>query len=528
MPTGSDAADESSNAVPDATTPASGNGADPASTQPPEPDAAAPPPATSGSSSPGPTPTTTTTNADTATTQSNPVADAAQPATGAQLASTQSSTPVQPAPTGTPTPEPPPSPQEPWWKRLATKIWKWFVGAVVLAGLVAVAMAVFNRGGEELASSLFDANVVLQVEANPDQIPNGLPGAAGDDAYLGGAYFFPSAIASVPAAPKDSISCVGRHDWAEAAGGADAGQSTVEFTVSTEQASGIRIIGVEPTIVHSDAPPAGSYVSCPGKGADRTDVHFMNLDLDQPPPGLLVLEPDGSFRAPDYQVTPGEPEVFSVTATANNCDCQWELTLRVKLDDGTEVTKVLREDNGEPFRTVSVAGAVRYEWVDGKWTRVDVGTTPPPPAFPSPPDACSLLTDSELTAAMGGLPVTRVPGLGMQYGKGATGIQEWQSICSFMAAGTDGGTALVSLVKTAGNETSRAEFDAVSRLMGGGPSGPGRPVEIPNADKATQFGDTVLILHGPLLLQVQVTPPPGTVPGPLLDAVNAALQRATA
>lgn len=219
---------------------------------------------------------------------------------------------------------------------------RWFLGAVVVGGIVAGVMAVANRGGEEeISSSIFDEKVGLHVEANPDRIPNGLPLDAGDEAYLGGAYFFPSSINDVSAAPKDAISCVGRHDWATESGGADTGVSNVEFTVSTEQATGIRIIGVEPTIVNADAPPPGSYVSCPGQGGDSTDVHLMNLNLDQPPAGLLVLEQDGSTHPPDYQLTPGEPEVFGVTATANSCDCHWELTLRVQID-GEEVTKVIR------------------------------------------------------------------------------------------------------------------------------------------------------------------------------------------
>lgn len=138
---------------------------------------------------------------------------------------------------------------------------------------------------------------------------------------------------------------------------------------------------------------------------------------------------------------------------------------------------------------MSVDNAVRFEWRDHKWTRTDAGEAPAPPSFPPPVDACSLLTDTELEAAMGDVAVTQTPGLGTQWGSGNTGTQEWQSTCSY-TTDPSGGIAFVSLISTAGSQTTRAEFDTVVRLMAAGPAGHGQPITVQNAEEAWQFADT--------------------------------------
>ncbi|MEU3690215.1 helix-turn-helix domain-containing protein [Streptomyces narbonensis] len=164
--------------------------------------------------------------------------------------------------------------------------------------------------------------------------------------------------------------------WAAAQGAVDGGETLVRVSVQGKGAAAVVLQALHVRVVERGAPlPRAAYRMDDGCGGAVTPRRF-EVDLDRPRPVARALDgydasgaegrtiPAVSFP---YAVTSSDPEELLVTAGTAGCDCRWYLEL-VWSSEGRSGT-VRITDDGQPFRTASVAGRplFAYDHENRRW-----------------------------------------------------------------------------------------------------------------------------------------------------------------
>ncbi|MGH9212497.1 MAG: hypothetical protein ACRD2C_17750 [Acidimicrobiales bacterium] len=159
-------------------------------------------------------------------------------------------------------------------------------------------------------------------------------------------------------------------DWPEhpaGEGGVPASPLVLRFTVQGRTEADVVLTGMDVQVVERREAPTGVLLqdACGDTGAFR----YLGVDLDPDPPEVVSYFSDPADRGITdvseqerqpvrfpYHVSASEAEVFSVTAWALRCDCEWKVELSWQ-SQGRSGTTVI-DDSGEPFRTVGLSNAV--------------------------------------------------------------------------------------------------------------------------------------------------------------------------
>ncbi|OBH15181.1 CHAT domain-containing protein [Mycobacterium sp. E3247] len=169
-------------------------------------------------------------------------------------------------------------------------------------------------------------------------------------------YLFPDRSVPPPSPPSDTQDKGRFWQWARANGGIDLDETLFRFAVSARTVP-IIVQGIRPIVVGTLPPKTGVSVRPPfgtGVKGQRGPIapDELSVDLDNE-----IVEGDQAF-----DVEPGKTELFDVTATANDCNCEWRLQLNL-LVDGKPQTRAV-DDKGKPFVTLSskIMTATDYRW----------------------------------------------------------------------------------------------------------------------------------------------------------------------
>jgi len=119
-------------------------------------------------------------------------------------------------------------------------------------------------------------------------------------------------------------------------------------------------------IIRRAPPPKGVNV-IPFGGGVVGSRHF-EVDLDAHPPTVTTLDaefdPEKAVDFP-YKVSRTDPEVFTIIAYTQKCDCSWRAHLRWTYHGEKGSTAI--DNGGQPFRTVSSANATPYIAREGRF-----------------------------------------------------------------------------------------------------------------------------------------------------------------
>jgi hypothetical protein len=157
------------------------------------------------------------------------------------------------------------------------------------------------------------------------------------------------------------------YDLAE--GGAPASTSSVILTVQGRTETAVVLTDLKVRVVERRPVPTGNVLDDPC--GDVGTFRSMSVDLDAEPPrveaefdkDILDLYRENvppAERRPirfPYQVRASAPETFWIFASTADCDCDWVVDLSWQ-SGGRSGTEVI-DDGGDPFRTVSEAGAAQ-------------------------------------------------------------------------------------------------------------------------------------------------------------------------
>lgn len=181
---------------------------------------------------------------------------------------------------------------------------------------------------------------------------------------------------SSPPVDSDGVAIWSGHPAAE--GGGPASPQGFFFTVQGRTEADVVLTGLEVHVEERRPAPLGVVLDdqCGGAGAFR----WLGVNLDSDPPEILSyfsesladlgdptvtedeLEP---VRFP-YHVSASEAEVFSVTAYALDCDCEWWIELSWESMGRSGTTRI--DNEGELFRTIGLSNAVGTCLGDGRCT----------------------------------------------------------------------------------------------------------------------------------------------------------------
>lgn len=158
-----------------------------------------------------------------------------------------------------------------------------------------------------------------------------------------GIYLFPAggpAISDVPAdtLPRANIPAYDR--WAEGAGGVPAYTVSYRVVIRAVSDPPVLINGIRVNVVSRADPPAG-WFRFPDVGCGAQPVRRLTVNLDDDPVRPQYLEVDdatGEQLPARYDLTlrvsPADPEVLEINATARRSDVRFTLTLLYQSETG--------------------------------------------------------------------------------------------------------------------------------------------------------------------------------------------------
>lgn len=180
-------------------------------------------------------------------------------------------------------------------------------------------------------------------------------------------YVLPGSPNQTPPPPSlDNISGT-RDDWARRLGGADGGFTQVEVTVTGSSDRAVVLQGLQVEIIDRARPIQGfeAHAVC----GDLVALRYITVDLDMEPP-VITEAGDNRSEHPDmegvpedivtfpYKVSESEPEVFSIFASTERCNCKWQMRLRWV--SGNDSGEYIIDDEGKPFHTHGTEGLRSY------------------------------------------------------------------------------------------------------------------------------------------------------------------------
>jgi hypothetical protein len=155
-------------------------------------------------------------------------------------------------------------------------------------------------------------------------------------------------------------------DWSEVSGAMPADVTVVQATIQGRSGAEVALTGIDIEVRERRRPPSGTALRAMVCG-DVGAIRWMTVDLDDDRPRASInyseaaadlLDAPTEQRRPiqfPYVVSVDDLETFEITATTDGCDCEWVALLHWR-SEGRAGTDVI-DDNGKPFRTVSIANA---------------------------------------------------------------------------------------------------------------------------------------------------------------------------
>nr|BFE83755.1 hypothetical protein GCM10020093_063560 [Planobispora longispora] len=189
------------------------------------------------------------------------------------------------------------------------------------------------------------------------------------------AYLFPEMDVADLGSPPENIIDMDPIDldrWAQAHGAIDGPFTDISITIQGKESKPVVITNLRARILER-RPPVPSGVVIPPRGAGPIVSRAFEVNLDRTPPTLDYFNGEEGDNKPivfPYKVSDTEPEVFLVLATANKCDCLWELDLSWAAAGQTGVTVI--NNDGVPFRTSSIVNATSYIPKGDRWKRGEI------------------------------------------------------------------------------------------------------------------------------------------------------------
>ncbi|MER5600671.1 helix-turn-helix transcriptional regulator [Streptomyces sp. NPDC002265] len=168
-----------------------------------------------------------------------------------------------------------------------------------------------------------------------------------------------------PPAPQDAS------PWARSQAAVHGGQTMVDITVQGRTDAAVVLEALRVRVVGRAAPVKGNvYATGQGCGGGLGPHSFtVALDKDRPiahaVPGYEGEKLVPAMDLP-YRVSVTDPEVLTVEARTDGCDCRWYLELDWSSQGRTGTERI--DDDGVPFRTSGTAGLPHYWYANGGWT----------------------------------------------------------------------------------------------------------------------------------------------------------------
>jgi hypothetical protein len=195
------------------------------------------------------------------------------------------------------------------------------------------------------------------------------------------AWFGPGSVEEIEFTSSPPVDADGVSRWLghpAAEGGAPASPQGFFFTVQGRTEADVVLTGIEVHVEERRPAPLGVVLDedCGDAGAFR----WLGVNLDPDPPEIRsyfsesLADPADPTVTEDelqpvrfpYHVSAAEAEVFSVTAYALDCDCDWWIELSWASMGRSGSTRV--DNEGELFRTVGLRNAVAACQGDGTCT----------------------------------------------------------------------------------------------------------------------------------------------------------------
>ena len=178
----------------------------------------------------------------------------------------------------------------------------------------------------------------------------------------------PKPLAEVKAVADPAIKPDRYATWEHSRDGVQASTATFTMTVQGHDAtSNVVITGVRAKVLEKKPPLTGTLLT--GECGVPTTAHYVRVDLDREQPVSFPDELDADTAADmvarglradpvrlPYSVSSTEPEVFTVVAGTESCDCTWVIELDWSAGGKSGVQTVGHD--GKPFRTTSTSNAV--------------------------------------------------------------------------------------------------------------------------------------------------------------------------
>ncbi|MFF3450176.1 helix-turn-helix domain-containing protein [Streptomyces sp. NPDC002667] len=168
-----------------------------------------------------------------------------------------------------------------------------------------------------------------------------------------------------PPAPQDAA------PWARTQNAVHGGQTLMDVTVQGRTDTAVVLEALRVRVVGRSAPLKGTdYFTGQGCGGDLAPGTFkVDLDLNRPIARPVASLEGGTTPARHlpYRVSAADPEVLTVDAETEGCDCRWFLELDWSSQGRTGTLRI--DDHGRPFRTSGIKGLPHYWYTNGAWAR---------------------------------------------------------------------------------------------------------------------------------------------------------------
>ncbi|MEV6014522.1 MULTISPECIES: helix-turn-helix domain-containing protein [unclassified Streptomyces] len=168
-----------------------------------------------------------------------------------------------------------------------------------------------------------------------------------------------------PPAPQDAA------PWARTQNAVHGAQTLMDVTVQGRTDTAVVLEALRVRVVGRSAPLKGTdYFTGQGCGGDLAPGTFkVDLDRNRPIARPVASLEGGTTPARHlpYRVSAADPEVLTIDAQTEGCDCRWFLELDWSSQGRTGTVRI--DDHGRPFRTTGIKGLPRYWYTNGGWAR---------------------------------------------------------------------------------------------------------------------------------------------------------------
>jgi hypothetical protein len=156
--------------------------------------------------------------------------------------------------------------------------------------------------------------------------------------------------------------------WIRGQGGLDAGRTVLDLVVGGVSADAIVLLKLDIEVVQRRTPPTGYVLHFKPSTGGPVELRYLDANLDQGSPSVALVDRrldsvDGRWNFP-VTVSSQDPEYFVLSVETATCDCSWVARLHYAMR-GEQRVHVIKDANGEPFRTIAAARSRHVGTVDG-------------------------------------------------------------------------------------------------------------------------------------------------------------------